>query len=167
MIFRPKPSFGWAWSFLLAAILLVAAVAPLLDRALPVTVVGLILSAFIGAIGIWVWLIGIMHWQMLYEFADDALHLRLGFLLTYRIPYDEIDGVEQRDLRPTLWSSMRWPGLAVYKVPYGGDGQIRMMSTRMARDVVVIRADGNLYGMSPAEEDRFLAELRSRAKRLR
>jgi hypothetical protein len=59
---------------------------------------------------------------------------------------------------------MRWPGLALYKVPYGKHGNIHMCSTRMNRGVVLIQTPKGLYGISPAEEARFIDTLRARAR---
>lgn len=170
--YRPKPSFGWIWSLAIGGAILASpwlAVLDAQDEVLPAgdAILIQVLFALLSVIGAWVVLIGVLHGQMRYEFTQDALYLRHGFLLAYRIPYDSVESVERRDLRPTLWSSMRWPGLALYKVPYAGDGQIRMVSTRMKRGVTVIRAGGSLYGVSPAEENLFEAELVSRSPGLR
>jgi hypothetical protein len=74
-----------------------------------------------------------------------------------------VRAVHREDLHVQLWSSLRWPGLALYKVPYSGLGPVRMCSTRVNRGVVLIETPKGLYGVSPAEEDRFIDTLRTRA----
>jgi hypothetical protein len=100
---------------------------------------------------------------MRYEFGPQELTLRFGPILRYRIPYTDVRGVSQRDLNVQMWSSVRWPGLALYKVPYAGMGAVRMCATRVNRGVVLIETITGPYGVSPAEPERFIDALRSRA----
>jgi len=66
----------------------------------------------------------------------------------------------------SVWSSFRFPGLALWKVSYGGGmGTVKMCSTRSHRDVLLITAGGERYGISPDEHDRFVHELASRRSR--
>ena len=169
-IFRPKPSLGWLWAVGFAAFVLGA-----LALAVHVST-----ADSSQEIPLWAWVtllvidvplfflfaaVAVFFPSMRYELHADELVLRYGPILAYRIPYEEISGIEKRDLRVQLWSSMRWPGLALWSVPYSRLGTIRMVSTRVNRGVVLIRAGERSYGVSPLDEDRFIDEVTSRSRR--
>lgn len=168
-VFLPKPSLGWVWALGLALFiafsLLIIPVAAYLDpeEEIPLLVMVMIL---VIDIPLFVMFAAIAAYfpAMRYEFTPGELVLRYGPLLRYRLPYDQIQDVHKQDLSAQAWSSMRWPGLALYKVPYSKMGQIRMCSTRMNKGVVLIETVNGLYGVSPAEEERFMDTLRSRAR---
>lgn len=160
-VFEPAPSFGWAW--LLALLLLM--LAPL----------GVLLTpgVFEGedAVGAWITIAVIVPLdvyvlvvlaslpRMRYELTPDTLVLRCGPLLRYRLPYAQITDVRRTTLTPTLWSSMRMPGLALGGVMYADVGTVRMCAKRMSRDILLITAAGKLYGITPADEERFMRSL--------
>lgn len=102
--------------------------------------------------------------RMRYELGADALVLRCGPFLTYRIPYSDIIDITRRNLTPSLWSSMRLPGLALWGVPYVGEGTIYMCATRMAKDIIVIGTPGRRYGCTPADAEWFLQALSARMR---
>ena len=99
---------------------------------------------------------------MRYELDADALTLRYGPVLRYRIPYSEIQGMQRRDLSVPVWSSMRLPGLALFVVPYNDVGPVRMCATRAAKDILLIRTTRATYGLTPAEERLFLDAIMAR-----
>jgi len=98
---------------------------------------------------------------MRYELDDENLVVRCG-LLRYTIPVSSIRRVEKQDLRPSLWSSLRLPGLALFTAPYLGVGKVRMCATSSARGVTIIETDRGLYGITPLDEEAFLSDLRIR-----
>lgn len=160
-IFLPARSFGWAW--LLGLFVLV--VAPLGVLFVP--------GAFEGedAVGAWITIAVLVPLdvyvlvvlaslpRMRYELTPQDLVLRCGPLFRYRIPYAQITDVRRTTLTPTLWSSMRMPGLALGGVVYADVGTVRMCATRMSRDILLIAAGGKLYGITPADEERFARSL--------
>jgi hypothetical protein len=160
-VFEPARSFGWVWLLALLAMV----VAPLGMLFIP--------GAFEGedAVGAWITIAVLLPLdiyvlvvllslpRMRYELGIDALVLRCGPFFKYRIPYAEITDVRRTTLTPTLWSSMRMPGLALGGVPYADVGTVRMCAKRMARDILLIGAGGKLYGITPAEEERFVRTL--------
>ena len=99
---------------------------------------------------------------MRYELDADALTLRYGPVLRYRIPYSEIQGMQRRDLSVPVWSSMRLPGLALFVVPYNDVGPVRMCATRAAKDILLIRTTRATYGLTPADERSFLDAIMAR-----
>lgn len=156
--FPPARSFGWVWLLALLAMV----VAPLGMLFIP--------GAFEGedAVGAWITIAVLLPLdlyvlvvllslpKMRYELGIDALVLRCGPLFTYRIPYAEVTDVRRTTLTPTLWSSMRMPGLALGGVVYADVGNVRMCAKRMARDILLISAGGKRYGITPADEERFM-----------
>jgi hypothetical protein len=99
---------------------------------------------------------------MRYTIGESALSITYGPVLHYVVPYVEIRSVERRDLDPSLRSSMRVPGTALFRVAYVDAGVIRMCATRVATDVIVIKTSKDQYGITPADEPAFLADLRTR-----
>ncbi|TDB37924.1 MAG: hypothetical protein D9V44_07700 [Actinobacteria bacterium] len=162
--FKPKPSSGWAWWVALAAVMFASA-APVLFLPASEEIpwwVDLIMWGTVG-LGLWFLAIAIYFPAMRYHLTDTELVLSYGSLLAYRIPYPAITRIERRDLKWSSQSSMRLPGLALWTVPTSGSGRIRMCSTRSTRGVLLISVtDGHPYGISPAEEDRFVHELLAR-----
>lgn len=160
-IFAPARSFGWAWLLLL----LVMVVAPLGMLFLPGALEGedavgaWITIAVLVPLDVYVLVVLASLPRMRYALTPDTLVLSCGPLFRYRIPYAEITDVRRTTLTPTLWSSMRMPGLALGGVMYADVGTVRMCATRMARDILLIAAGGRLYGITPADEERFVRTL--------
>ena len=162
-VYRPRPSFGWLWTIALGLVILVSTVpAALASDEVPsgIRLIMLALALLGGAF----FVTAAYFPTMRYTLEPDALVLTYGPLLRYRIPYADIDDVRTRDLVISLWSSARVPGLALWKVPYTDVGNVFMCSTRAARGVLLIRARGTLYGISPAEQDAFVDALLDRVR---
>ena len=164
-VFKPKPSAGWVWWVALAA-LVIGSISPILFGPPSEPVPSWVWPIAWGtvALGVFFLVIAAYFPTMRYELAETELVLRYGPLLTYRIPYANLRGIERRNLMWSMLSSMRLPGLALWKVQYASDGILKMCSTRSARGVLVIRTNDPIpYGISPADEDRFVHELVMRA----
>ncbi|MDO9557225.1 MAG: hypothetical protein Q7J82_06555 [Coriobacteriia bacterium] len=138
-VFRPKRSLGWVWAlglalFVAATLVLVPVMAYLEpeEEAVPLLVCVMFLVIDVPLFVLFA-AIAVFFPAMRYEFGADQLVLSYGPILRYRIPYTDVRAIRQEDLRAQLWSSMRWPGLALYKVPYSKLGSVRMCSTRMNR----------------------------------
>lgn len=158
---RPSPSFGWAWLLGLTVVVVLSAV-PLLqpdlvpeDERVALWIGLAIMVPLIGYLLVTLASIPAMR----YDLTTEELVLSCGPLVRYRIPYASIEDVRRTTLRPTLWSSMRFPGLALGGVLYGGVGQVRMCAKRMSRDILLVTAGGRRYGITPADEEAFIAAL--------
>ena len=117
-VFRPKRSFGWVW----ALVIVLAALEP--EEKLP-SFAWAIIVAIYASLFVFFVAVAVFFPAMRYEFGPDDLVLSYGPILRYRIPYGEVRAVHREDLHVQLWSSLRWPGLALYKVPYSGLGPVR------------------------------------------
>lgn len=160
--FRPARSLGWVWLLVLLAFIVVSL--------LPVFTEPDLLSGE-EATGAWIALAVTLPLIVLilvalaslpamrYDLERDALVVSCGPILRYRVPYAEIIDVRRTDLTPSLWSSMRFPGLALWTVQYADIGKVRMCSTRMAKGILLIEAGGRRYGITPADEQAFVAAL--------
>lgn len=161
--FRPRPSRGWAWLVALAVAIVVLTIAPLLPVAeevpLPVMLINVGISLLIA-----VPLLVLAAWfpTMRYELDDEALVLRYGPILRYRIPLDEIQEMRRKNLKISLWSSLRLPGLALFTVPYADEGRVKMCATAAADRILLIDTRRGTYGVTPADEEAFVAAIRAR-----
>jgi hypothetical protein len=99
---------------------------------------------------------------MRYEIGTDALELRYGPLLHYRIPFGSIRRLSRRHLSPTLWASPRLPGIALFTVPYSDVGPVKMCASAAARGILLIQTSRETYGITPEREDEFLSALEDR-----
>ena len=167
LIFEPRPSRGWLSLLLLALALLLCSLPAVVGAATGAVPwpVGL-LSGGIG-IGLGVPFLALTLWfpTMRYELDADALTLRYGPVLAYRIRLNQVQSVERRNLRLSLWSSVRLPGVALFSVPYRGLGQVKMCASAAAKDILLIDTPEGRYGITPADELGLLAALQSRGRR--
>lgn len=159
--FKPSASFGWVWLAGLTAVVTLGAV-PLLQPGLVPeeerVAVWITLAVMVPLLGyLLVTLVSVP--AMRYDLTTEALVLYCGPLVRYRIPYASIEDVRRTTLTPTLWSSMRMPGLALGEVLYADIGKVRMCAKRMARDILLVTAGGRRYGLTPADEAAFMAAL--------
>ena len=107
-------------------------------------------------------LVALLFPAMRYELDAEALTLRYGPALTYRIPLDDVHAIERRDLSLSLWSSVRLPGLALFAVPYRGMGQVKMCATAASKGILLIETAEAVYGITPADESGLVAALEAR-----
>ncbi len=98
--------------------------------------------------------------SMRYELDSDNLVMRCG-LLKYVVPLTSIKRITKRDLEISLWSSLRLPGLALFTVPYADVGKVKMCATSASKDIILIETDRDMYGITPADEEEFIADFRS------
>lgn len=159
--FKPSRSYGWVW--LVALMALVAA------SALPLVMPGLVPPEERGAL--WIGLaimVPLLAYMLVtlaslpamgYDLTTDELVLSCGPLYRYRVPYAQVTDVRRTTLTPTLWSSMRMPGLAIGGVMYADIGTVKMCATRMSRDILLVTAGKRRYGLTPADEAAFMAAL--------
>lgn len=157
-VFHPRPSRGALVLVGVAAVVLAITIGPALAAGggLGEQAVTVVIGA---AIAVPLLALAAMVPTMRYELSPDALTLRCGPLLRYRIPLDRIRGLRRQDLDPQLWSSLRLPGLALFTVPYSDLGRVRMCATRAAQDILLVDTDDGLYGITPADEQRFVDRL--------
>jgi len=158
--FKPRPSFGWFWLVLLAAIIIVVSIVPALAVGLSSSsaVVTLIIC-----IPVAIFFVVLAFWfpTMRYELDQDQLTLRYGPVFTYRIPLSEIRTIRRRNLSMTIWSSIRFPGIALFKVPYADVGNVSMCATAALNNILLIETKKEKYGLTPADEDQFVAAMRA------
>jgi hypothetical protein len=164
IVFAPRRSRGWLSLLLLSLVVLVCTLPVVVAAAAGEVAwwVGLLMG--LAALGLGLPFLALAIWfpTMRYELDVDALTLRYGPVLTYQIPLNEVQSVERRDLRISIWSSVRLPGVALFGVPYRGLGEVKMCASAAARGILLIEAAGERYGIAPADEAGFLAALEAR-----
>ncbi|RPI88794.1 MAG: hypothetical protein EHM40_22100 [Chloroflexi bacterium] len=96
---------------------------------------------------------------MHYELDQHQLTLRYGPVLTYRIPLAEIRTIRRRNLSLTIWSTIRFPGIALFQVPYADVGSVKMCATAALNNILLIETEKEKFGLTPADEAGFVAAL--------
>ena len=159
-IFKPRPSTGWVWVAALALILLGSGFYFLITSGFTGPfMITILLTIPLGLVFL---LITIFFPTMRYEIEENHLMLTYGPLLRYTIDIGQIKSIRRRDLGISLLSSFRFPGLAIFGVPYPEIGTVKMCATAAGTDILLIETESTKYGMTPADEQAFVAELRKR-----
>jgi hypothetical protein len=159
-IFKPRPSTGWAWVGVPGLLLLATGVSMILTSGLAGPLMIMILLSV--SIGLGFVVLAIFFPTMRYELEDDHLTLTYGPLLRYTIDISKIKSIRRQDLGFSLLSSFRFPGLALFSVPYPEIGSVKMCATAASTGILLIETESTKYGLTPANEEQFVAELRER-----
>jgi hypothetical protein len=163
LTFKPRPSKGWLWLLGLGLLILASAAGaalPFWGQSLPwvtilIIVINILFASYFLVLTLW-------FPTMRYELDNEALTLRYGPVLRYRIPLKEINGLRRRNLGWSIWSSFRLPGLALFTVNYSDIGNVKMCATAALTQILLIETDKGLYGLTPADEEAFVAAVKER-----
>ena len=161
-IFKPRHSTGWIWVGAIALVLLVSGLYMLITFGFSGPYMLTILLTI--PLGLMFLLITIFFPSMRYELEGGRLILTYGPLLRYIIDVGQIKSIRRRDLKISPVSSFRFPGLAIFGVPYPEIGTVKMCATAAGTGILLIETDSTKYGLTPANEEEFVAELRARMK---
>ena len=160
--FKPRPSTGWIWVSLIGLVLLATGFGLMIKYGLfSPLLITIVLMIPIGFVFL---LLAIFFPTMRYEMEGSRLTLRYGPLLRYTIEIGQIKSIRSRDLEISLVSSFRFPGLAIFTVPYPDVGTIKMCATAASHGILLIETGSAKYGLTPADEQQFVTELRSRMR---
>ncbi|MEA4910114.1 MAG: hypothetical protein GYA17_20865 [Chloroflexi bacterium] len=158
LVFKPRPSLGWLSLLVMTLFLVGLSITVLLDR-------NWLTGGLFVLLGVYFLAILAYYPAMRYELTDAAVIIRYGPLLRYEIPYDTIRSMQRRSLGLTLWSSMRFPGIALFTVPYSDAGGVRMCATAALKDILLIQTDSGSFGITPDDEAGFMAAVQQRMGR--
>ena len=159
-VFRPRPSTGWVWAGAIAIVLLTSGLSMLVTSGLSGPfMITILLTIPLGLVFL---LITIFFPAMRYEIEGRNLILSYGPLLRYTIDIGQIKSIRRRDLGLSLLSSFRFPGLAIFGVPYREIGTVKMCATAAGTDILLIETESTKYGLTPEDEEEFVKELRTR-----
>ncbi len=163
-IFQPRPSSGWFWLVLMATIIIAVAIAPALATGVSsrVSLLTLIICipVTLGFMTLAIWFP-----TMRYELYPGLITLRYGPVLTYHIPLQQIQTIRRRNLSMTIWSSIRFPGIALFGVPYADVGSVKMCATAALNNILLIETKTGKYGLTPTDEEAFLTSVRAQMER--
>ena len=100
-----------------------------------------------------------------YILEAEALVLKYGRLVNYRIPYTTIQRVRNYNLRSREHAQMdgSWallPGLDTTAYRTDDAGVVKLLATVSSGYIVLIEADSGNYGINPKDEANFTASLR-------
>jgi hypothetical protein len=161
-IFKPRPSTGWIWVGLIGFVLLATGLGLMITQGLSSPFLLMIVLTI--PIGAGFLLLAIFFPAMRYEIEGSRLTLRYGPLLRYTIELTQIKSIRSRDLKISPVSSFRFPGVAIFAVPYPEVGTVKMCATAASHGILLIETASAKYGLTPANEQGFVAELRDRMR---
>ncbi|MEW6686924.1 MAG: PH domain-containing protein [Candidatus Edwardsbacteria bacterium] len=158
-IFKPKFSLvGWVLSIVPAIImgLLLLRITEISLTSDRVAWASLILTSCILVAFVFFLLI---YPTMRYEIENGYLTLRCGpFRSKISIKDCEIIGTHTLKYHPTS-TGWKIPGYALFRVYYADAGYVRMYSTAMLRNILLIQTEKEIYGITPADEEGFIKEI--------
>jgi hypothetical protein len=161
-IFKPRQSSGWVWVTAIGLILFGTG----LSLATRFGMSGpFALTLLTILIGIGFLLLALFFPTMRYEMDGSRLFLTYGPLLRYSIDVEQIKSIRRCNLGFSLISSFRFPGLALFSVPYPELGTVKMCATAASNGILLIETGSAKYGLTPANEETFVAELQRRMER--
>lgn len=157
-VYKPRRSTGWIWVAVIGLVLLAVGLGLFFSTGTSGPfLITILLTCIIGLVFL---VIAIFFPSMRYEIGDFCLSLTYGPILRYSINYEEIKSINRRDLGFGAVSSFRFPGLALFKVPYPEVGTVNMCATASGTGILLIETSSAKYGITPADEEAFVAELR-------
>ena len=164
LVFRPRHSYGWAWLIAIAILALMTMV-PAIQMSGQAALLPVLLTIGIqGAVALGGFVLAFWFPTMRYELGDQSLTLRYGSILEYHISFDQIKSIRRRNLGLTLWSSIRFPGIALFTVPTSDAGDVKMCATAAMKGILLIETTTAKYGITPIDEAGFVAAIRARIK---
>lgn len=159
-VFKPRPSTGWIWVAAIALVLLASGFYMLITRGFSGPyILTILLTIPLGLVCLF---IAIYFPAMRYEIQGTNVILTYGPLLRYTIDIGQIKSIRRRDLEIGPLSSFRFPGLAIFGVPYLKIGTVKMCATAASTGILVIETESTKYGLTPANEEEFVIELKAR-----
>lgn len=163
-VYFPRKSFGWIFLAIFVFLILFTAFSMVYLYLTTGILFFIILSIAFFGIGFPSLIILFSLPNMKYVLDDKNLIMSCGFL-KYIVPFSSIRKVSKRDLQISLWSSFRFPGLALFTVPYVDVGNVKMCATSASKGIILIESDSGLYGITPLDEDTFISDLMNRLRR--
>jgi hypothetical protein len=160
-IFKPRPSAGWFWLVLMAGIILALGVAPI-SAAGSTSTSTVITLIILTPVALAFLILAFWFPTMRYELDPEQIVLHYGPVINYRISFKEIRTIWRRNLSMTIWSTVRFPGIALFKVPYADVGDVKMCATVALKDILLIETAKEKFGLTPAGEEAFVAAVRAR-----
>jgi hypothetical protein len=159
-IFKPRPSTGRMWVGVIGLAVLATGVSFVLSSGFSGPSWLMILLTV--PIGLGFLLIAAFFPAMRYEIDGNRVILTYGPLLRYTINIKQIKSIRRRNLGFSPVSSFRFPGLAIFRVPYPENGSVKMCATAASSGILLIETDNEKYGLTPADEKEFVAEIQKR-----
>lgn len=157
-VFKPRASYGWLSLMLMGLVILALSVAPALATGLK-SAASILTLIVCTPIAISFFLLALWFPTMRYELNNAELILRYGPVLTYRIPLGKIQAIRRRCLGLTIWSCVRFPGVALFTAPYADVGNVKMCATAAMNHVLLIETPAGKYGITPADEEQLVTAI--------
>ncbi len=161
-VFKARPSNGWVWVGVIGLLMLVIAVflISMVWSSGSTSIFTYLPAGIIGLIGVAFLLLAAWFPAIRYEISADHLAIRYGPLQLYQVDLKQVQKIRQCDLEYSPVSSLRFPGLALYKVHYPEVGVVHMCATSAFHSILLIETPKAKYGLTPADEASFVTALR-------
>jgi hypothetical protein len=160
--YKARPSNGWVWVGAIGLLMLVIAVF-LISMIWPsgtTSILTYLPAGVIGLIGVVFLLLAAWFPAIRYEIYADHLAIRYGPVQLYQVDLKQVQKIRLCDLEYSPVSSLRFPGLALYKVHYPNVGVVHMCATSAFHSILLIETPKAKYGLTPADEAGFVTALR-------
>ena len=159
-IYKPRPSTGWLWVGVPGLAVLAFGLWLLIRFGMSGPFV--LTIVLMVPIGVGFLFLAAFFPTMRYEIDGARLILTYGPLLRYEIELEQVKSIKRRDMGIGIVSSFRFPGLALFSVPYPEVGSVKMCATAATNGILLVETDSAKYGITPADEKEFVAELQKR-----
>ncbi len=159
-IFRPRDSYGWISLIFMGTAVMAFGIAPAVAGGLNIASTVTLLICVPVAMAFLI--LALWFPTMRYELSNTELVLRYGPVLTYRISLGKIKGIRRRCLGMTIWSCVRFPGVALFTAPYSDVGNVKMCATAALNNVLLIETSKGKYGITPADEEELVTAIQER-----
>ncbi len=161
-VFKARPSNGWVWVGAIGLVMLgiAAILISMVGSVGSTSILTYLPAVVIGLIGVAFLLLAVLFPAIRYEIHADRLAIRYGPLQLYQVDLKQVQKIRQCDLEFSPVSSLRFPGLALYKVHYPNVGLVYMCATSAFHSILLIETSKAKYGLTPADEAGFVTAMR-------
>ena len=162
LVFKARPSNGWVWVGAIGLLMLgiAAFLISLIWSDGATSILTYLPAGIIGLFGVAFLLLAAWFPAIRYEIRVNRLAIRYGPLPLYQVDLQQVQKIRQCDLAYSPVSSLRFPGLALYKVHYPEVGVVHMCATSAFHSILLIETPKAKYGLTPADEVSFVTALR-------
>lgn len=161
-VFKARLSNGWVWvgAIGLLMLLIAAFLINMVGSVGSTSILTYLPAGIIGLIGVAFLLLTAWFPAMRYEIHANRLSIRYGPVQLYQVDLKQVQKIRQCDLEYSPVSSLRFPGMALYKVHYPNVGVVNMCATSAFHSILLIETPKAKYGITPADEAGFVTALR-------
>lgn len=165
-IYLPKKSYGWLSLLLAAFVFGILGYYALMAYSMTGDFGALVTLVISGGLVVDCIVMTFWFFNMRYELSSEALVMKFG-PLNYSIDLSTVTEVSTKDLKHSLWPSLKLPGFSIFYSVYKDEGKVFMCATRAKKEVVIITTENGKFGITPDSEKLFLEEINNHLRELK